>query len=149
MKWLLFQVLRPYTFISNLKVWDFYIEETLSEGPSYDWELRGRQERLAEETAEKPDSSGPKSQRRIEWPCYDSLSKTVPDAITKLLQDLQSLEAELGQTSEKWKDTWDKIKTTQRTETKLESKVRLTGLNISIQKFHQLSIFGVLVTAQF
>lgn len=135
----MFQVLRPYTFISNLKVWDFYIEETLSEGPSYDWELRGRQERLAEETAEKPESSGPKSQRRIVWPCYDSLSKAVPDAITKLLQDLQSLEAELGQTSEKWKDTWDKIKTTQRTETKLESKVRLTGLNVFLTEFHQLS----------
>lgn len=121
-----FQVLRPYTYISNLKVWDFYMEETLSEGPSYDWELRGRPERVAEETQEKPDSSGPKSQRRIVWPCYDSLSKTVPDAITKLLQDLQSLEAELGQTSEKWKDTWDKIKTTQRTEAKLESKVRVS-----------------------
>uniref|UniRef100_A0A3B4V1C2 SET binding factor 1 n=1 Tax=Seriola dumerili TaxID=41447 RepID=A0A3B4V1C2_SERDU len=118
------EVLRPYTFISNLKVWDFYMEETLSEGASYDWETRGRQERVAEEMAEKPDTSGPKSQRRIVWPCYDSLSKVVPDAITKLLQDLQSLEAELGQTSEKWKDTWDKIKTAQRTETKLESKVR-------------------------
>uniref|UniRef100_A0A673CH29 SET binding factor 1 n=1 Tax=Sphaeramia orbicularis TaxID=375764 RepID=A0A673CH29_9TELE len=106
------EVLRPYTFISNLKVWDFYTEETLSEGPSYDWELRGRQERVAEEMPEKPDSSAPKSQRHIVWPCYDSLSKAVPDAITKLLQDLQSLEAELGQTSEKWKDTWDKIKAT-------------------------------------
>uniref|UniRef100_A0A671Y556 SET binding factor 1 n=1 Tax=Sparus aurata TaxID=8175 RepID=A0A671Y556_SPAAU len=133
------EVLRPYTFISNLKVWDFYMEETLSEGPSYDWELRGRQERVAEETPEKPDTSGPKSQRRIVWPCYDSLSKAVPDAITKLLQDLQSLEAELGQTSEKWKDTWDKIKTTQRTETKLESKVSslLMSSNLSHQRRSQ------------
>ncbi|XP_031697649.1 myotubularin-related protein 5-like [Anarrhichthys ocellatus] len=120
------EVLRPYTFNSNLKVWDFYMEETLSEGPSYDWELRGRQERAAEEAPEKADSSGPKSQRHIVWPCYDSLSKAVPDAITKLLQDLQSLEAELGQTSEKWKDTWDKMKAAQRTEAKLESKVRPT-----------------------
>lgn len=119
----MFQVLRPYTFNSNLKVWDFYMEETLSEGPSYDWELRGWQERVAEETLDKADSGGPKSQRRIVWPCYDSLSKVVPDAITKLLQDLQSLEAELGQTSEKWKDTWDKMKAAQRTECKLESKV--------------------------
>ena len=101
------------------------MEETLSEGPSYDWEARVRQERLAEETPEKPDTSGPKSQRHIVWPCYDGLSKVVPDAITKLLQDLQSLEAELGQTSDKWKDTWDKIKTTQRAESKLESKVAL------------------------
>ncbi|XP_041636303.1 myotubularin-related protein 5 isoform X3 [Cheilinus undulatus] len=138
------EVLRPYTFISNLKVWDFYTEETLSEGPSYDWELRGRPERVAEETPEKPDSSGPKSQRHIVWPCYDSLSKVVPDAITKLLQDLQSLEAELGQTSEKWKDTWDKIKTTQRTETKLESKPSFSSsLLMSSNLSHQRRSQGV------
>uniref|UniRef100_A0A8C9ZZY7 SET binding factor 1 n=1 Tax=Sander lucioperca TaxID=283035 RepID=A0A8C9ZZY7_SANLU len=133
------EVLRPYTFNSNLKVWDFYMEETLSEGPSYDWELRGRQERVAEETPERPDSSGPKSQRHIVWPCYDSLSKVVPDAITKLLQDLQSLEAELGQTSEKWKDTWDKIKNAQRTETKLESKVRPPSFSSSLLMSSNLS----------
>ncbi|KAM3588317.1 uncharacterized protein V6R79_026188 [Siganus canaliculatus] len=138
------EVLRPYTFISNLKVWDFYMEETLSEGPSYDWEVRGRPERVAEETADKPDTSGPKSQRRIVWPCYDSLSKTVPDAITKLLQDLQNLEAELGQGSEKWKDTWDKIKTTQRTETKLESKPSFSSsLLMSSNLSHQRRSQGV------
>uniref|UniRef100_A0A8C9ZYI5 SET binding factor 1 n=1 Tax=Sander lucioperca TaxID=283035 RepID=A0A8C9ZYI5_SANLU len=138
------EVLRPYTFNSNLKVWDFYMEETLSEGPSYDWELRGRQERVAEETPERPDSSGPKSQRHIVWPCYDSLSKVVPDAITKLLQDLQSLEAELGQTSEKWKDTWDKIKNAQRTETKLESKPSFSSsLLMSSNLSHQRRSQGV------
>ncbi|XP_030575652.1 myotubularin-related protein 5 isoform X3 [Archocentrus centrarchus] len=138
------EVLRPYTFISNLKVWDFYTEETLSEGPSYDWELRGRQERTAEETAEKPDTSGPKSQRHIVWPCYDNLTKAVPDSITKLLQELQSLEAELGQTSDKWKDTWDKIKTTQRTETKLESKPSFSSsLLMSSNLSHQRRSQGV------
>uniref|UniRef100_A0A7N5ZQP5 SET binding factor 1 n=1 Tax=Anabas testudineus TaxID=64144 RepID=A0A7N5ZQP5_ANATE len=138
------EVLRPYTFISNLKVWDFYMEETLSEGPSYDWELRSRQEHMAEETPEKPDTSGPKSQRRIVWPCYDNLSKAVPDAITKLLQDLQSLEAELGQTSEKWKDTWDKIKTTQRIEPKLESKPSFSSsLLMSSNLSHQRRSQGV------
>uniref|UniRef100_A0A6Q2YPU6 SET binding factor 1 n=1 Tax=Esox lucius TaxID=8010 RepID=A0A6Q2YPU6_ESOLU len=82
------EVLRPYSFVSNLKVWDFYTEETLSEGPSYDWELvqRGRQERLAEEVPSKPDTSTPKSHRHIIWPCYDSRIRAVPDAITKLLQ---------------------------------------------------------------
>ncbi|XP_035482431.1 myotubularin-related protein 5 isoform X3 [Scophthalmus maximus] len=138
------EVLRPYTFISNLKVWDFYMEETLSEGPSYDWEAGVRQERVAEETAEKPDSGGPKSQRRVVWPCYDSLSKAVPDAITKLLQDLQSLEAELGQTSDKWKDTWDKMKTTQRTESKLESKPSFSSsLLMSSNLSHQRRSQGV------
>uniref|UniRef100_A0A3B3VMZ0 SET binding factor 1 n=1 Tax=Poecilia latipinna TaxID=48699 RepID=A0A3B3VMZ0_9TELE len=138
------EVLRPYTFISNLKVWDFYLEETLSDGPPYDWELRSRQESLAEETAEKADTGAPKSQRHIVWPCYDNLSKVIPDAITKLLQDLQDLEAELGHTSEKWKDTWDKIKTTQRTETKLESKPSFSSsLLMSSNLSHQRRSQGV------
>ncbi|XP_047246390.1 myotubularin-related protein 5 isoform X4 [Girardinichthys multiradiatus] len=138
------EVLRPYTFISNLKVWDFYLEETLSEGPPYDWELRSRHERLAEETVEKADTGAPKSQRHIVWPCYDSLSKVMPDAITKLLQDLQNLEAELGLTSEKWKDTWDKIKTTQRTESKLESKPSFSSsLLMSSNLSHQRRSHGV------
>ena len=69
-----------------MKLWDFYTEETLSEGPSFDWELgRSRQERPAEEPA-AADSSGPTSQRQIVWPCYHSRSKLLPDAITKLLQ---------------------------------------------------------------
>ncbi len=81
------QVLKPYSFISNLKVWDFYTEETLSEGPSFDWELvRGRPEKPQEEAGDRQETTAPKSQRRIVWPCYDSLSKVLPDAITKLLQ---------------------------------------------------------------
>ncbi|KAM4615103.1 myotubularin-related protein 5 isoform 2-T2 [Polymixia lowei] len=139
------EVLRPYSNISNLKVWDFYTEETLAEGPSYDWELvRGRQEPVAEETPDKPDTSGPKSQRHVVWPCYDSRSKVVPDAITKLLQDLQNLEAELGQVSEKWKDTWDKMKISQRTEAKLESRPSFSSsLLMSSNLSHQRRSQGV------
>ncbi len=40
------------------------------------------------------------------------------------IQDVQNLETELGQPTEKWKDTWDKIKTAQRVESRLESRVR-------------------------
>uniref|UniRef100_A0A4W5KDN8 SET binding factor 1 n=1 Tax=Hucho hucho TaxID=62062 RepID=A0A4W5KDN8_9TELE len=140
------EVLRPYSFISNLKVWDFYTEETLSEGPSYDWELvqRGRQERLAEEVPDKPDTTTPKSQRHIVWPCYDSRSRVVPDSITKLLQDLQSLEAELGLPPEKWKDTWDKIKANQRTESKLENRPSFnSSLLMSSNLSHQRRSQGV------
>uniref|UniRef100_A0A673JHE5 Myotubularin-related protein 5-like n=1 Tax=Sinocyclocheilus rhinocerous TaxID=307959 RepID=A0A673JHE5_9TELE len=107
------EVLKPYSFISNLKVWDFYTEETLSEGPSFDWELvRGQPEKPQDEAGDRQETTAPKSQRRIVWPCYDSLSKVLPDAITKLLQVRnKNLETELGQPTEKWKDTWDKIKT--------------------------------------
>ncbi|XP_030630678.1 myotubularin-related protein 5 [Chanos chanos] len=139
------EVLKPYSFVSNLKVWDFYTEETLSESPSYDWELvRGRQEHPTEEGGERPETTAPKSQRRIVWPCYDNRSKVVPDAITKLLQDLQSLEAELGQVSEKWKETWDKIKTTQRAESKLESRHSFSSsLLMSSNLSHQRRSQGV------
>uniref|UniRef100_W5KRU7 SET binding factor 1 n=1 Tax=Astyanax mexicanus TaxID=7994 RepID=W5KRU7_ASTMX len=135
------EVLKPYSFVSNLKVWDFYTEETLSEGPSFDWELvRGRPEGPTEEAAaDRPETgAAPKSQRRAVWPCYDSLSKVLPDAITKLLQDVQTLEAELGHVSDKWKDTWDKIKMTQRTETKLESRHSFSSsLLMSSNLIHQ------------
>uniref|UniRef100_A0A3B3S7Q2 SET binding factor 1 n=1 Tax=Paramormyrops kingsleyae TaxID=1676925 RepID=A0A3B3S7Q2_9TELE len=131
------EVLKPYSYISNLKVWSFYTEETLSEGPSYDWELVQGKPEPAEE-GEKADSSAPRSQRKVVWPCYDNHMKVVPDAITKLLQELQSLEAQLGLVSDKWKDTWDKIKTTQRTETKGNSRASFSSsLLMSSNLSHQ------------
>ncbi|XP_069764359.1 myotubularin-related protein 5 isoform X9 [Narcine bancroftii] len=115
------EVLRPYGNISNLKVWDYYTHETLSEGPPYDWELvYGRREQM--DDGERTDTMAPQTQRKIVWPCYDNQNKTEPDAISKLLEELQMLECELGQVPDKWKETWDKIKTTQRTESKQEGK---------------------------
>ncbi|XP_041058167.1 myotubularin-related protein 5 isoform X4 [Carcharodon carcharias] len=111
------EVLRPYGNISNLKVWDYYTHETLSEGPPYDWELvYSRREQVDD------GERAPRTQRKIVWPCYDNQNKTEPDAISKLLEEMQSLESELGQVPDKWKETWDKIKTTQRTESKQEGK---------------------------
>ncbi|XP_016137105.1 myotubularin-related protein 5 isoform X1 [Sinocyclocheilus grahami] len=139
------EVLKPYSFISNLKVWDFYTEEMLSEGPSFDWELvRGRPEKPQEEAGDRQETTAPKSQRRIVWPCYDSLSKVLPDAITKLLQDVQNLETELGQPTEKWKDTWDKIKAAQRVESRLESRHSFSSsLLMSSNLSHQRRSQGV------
>uniref|UniRef100_A0A8B9T5F9 SET binding factor 1 n=1 Tax=Anas platyrhynchos TaxID=8839 RepID=A0A8B9T5F9_ANAPL len=79
------EVLRPYSNISNLKVWDYYTEETLSEGPSYDWELvQGQPEHVEE--ADRQDTSAPQTKRKIIWPCYDNRSRVEPDAISKLLE---------------------------------------------------------------
>lgn len=78
-------MLRPYSNISNLKVWDYYTEETLSEGPSYDWELvQGQPEHVEE--ADRQDTSAPQTKRKIIWPCYDNRSRVEPDAISKLLE---------------------------------------------------------------
>ncbi|XP_055509185.1 myotubularin-related protein 5 isoform X4 [Leucoraja erinacea] len=115
------EVLRPYGNISNLKVWDYYTHETLSEGPPYDWELvYGRREQV--DDGERMDTMAPQTHRKIVWPCYDNQNKTEPDAISKLLEEMQMLECELGQVPGKWKETWDKIKTTQRTESMQEGK---------------------------
>lgn len=78
-------MLRPYSNISNLKVWDYYTEETLSEGPSYDWELAQGQPEPPEEP-DRQDTAAPQSKRRIIWPCYDNRSRVEPDAISKLLE---------------------------------------------------------------
>uniref|UniRef100_A0A8V5GE46 Uncharacterized protein n=1 Tax=Melopsittacus undulatus TaxID=13146 RepID=A0A8V5GE46_MELUD len=109
------EVLRPYSNISNLKVWDYYTEETLSEGPSYDWELAQGQPEPVED-ADRQDTGAPQTKRKIIWPCYDNRSRVEPDAISKLLEELHNLEMELGQIPERWKDTWDKVKASQRTE---------------------------------
>ncbi|XP_042191162.1 myotubularin-related protein 5 [Callorhinchus milii] len=115
------EVLRPYSNISNLKLWDYYTHETLSEGPPYDWELiHGRSEQGID--GERADSGASHTQRSIVWPCYHNQHKTEPDAITKLLEELQVLETELGQVPERWKETWDKIKATQRPESRPESR---------------------------
>uniref|UniRef100_A0A8C3NJ07 Uncharacterized protein n=1 Tax=Geospiza parvula TaxID=87175 RepID=A0A8C3NJ07_GEOPR len=79
------EVLRPYSNISNLKVWDYYTEETLSEGPPYDWELAQGQPEPAEEP-DRQDTAAPQSKRRVIWPCYDNRSRVEPDAISKLLE---------------------------------------------------------------
>ena len=78
------QVLRPYSNVSNLKVWDFYTEETLAEGPPYDWELAQGPPEPPEE--ERPDGGAPQSRRRVVWPCYDSRPRAQPDAISRLLE---------------------------------------------------------------
>lgn len=83
--WFYLQVLRPYSNISNLKVWDYYTEETLSEGPSYDWELVQCQVEPAEEISQQ-DMSTPQSRRKIIWPCYDNRRRMEPDAISQLLE---------------------------------------------------------------
>ena len=70
--------------MSNLRIWDFYTEEALSEGPPYDWELaQGPPEPLEEE---RPDGGAPQSRRRVVWPCYDNRPRVQPDAISRLLE---------------------------------------------------------------
>ncbi|XP_049627491.1 myotubularin-related protein 5 isoform X4 [Suncus etruscus] len=132
------EVLRPYSNVSNLKVWDFYTEETLAEGPPYDWELAQGPPEPPEE--ERPDGGAPQSRRRVVWPCYDSLPRAQPDAISRLLEELQRLETELGRPAERWKDTWDRVKASQRLEGRPKGRGTLSSLLVSSVPQHRRSL---------
>ncbi|XP_013366856.1 PREDICTED: myotubularin-related protein 5 isoform X3 [Chinchilla lanigera] len=132
------EVLRPYSNVSNLKVWDFYTEETLAEGPPYDWELAQGPPEPSEE--ERPDGSAPQSRRRVVWPCYDSRPRVQPDAISRLLEELQRLETELGRPPERWKDTWDRVKAAQRLEVRPDGRGTPSSLLVSSVPHHRRSL---------
>ncbi|VTJ75756.1 Hypothetical predicted protein [Marmota monax] len=132
------EVLRPYSNVSNLKVWDFYTEETLSEGPPYDWELAQGPPEPPEE--ERPDGGAPQSRRRVVWPCYDSRPRVQPDAISCLLEELQRLETELGRPPERWKDTWDRVKAAQRLEGRIHGRGTPSSLLVSSVPHHRRSL---------
>ncbi|XP_053318748.1 myotubularin-related protein 5 isoform X3 [Spea bombifrons] len=134
------EVLRPYSSVWGLRVWDYYTHEVLSEGPSYDWELlQGTQP----EEPERSDSSAPQTKRKIIWPSYHAPARLQMDAITHLLEELQSLETDLGQVPERWKETWDKIKAAHRTEARHEgrkSSALLMPSGVSSQR-HSLGVY--------
>ncbi|XP_032609797.1 myotubularin-related protein 5 isoform X1 [Hylobates moloch] len=132
------EVLRPYSNVSNLKVWDFYTEETLAEGPPYDWELAQGPPEPPEE--ERSDGGAPQSRRRVVWPCYDSCPRAQPDAISRLLEELQRLETELGRPPERWKDTWDRVKAAQRLEGRPDGRGTPSSLLVSTAPHHRRSL---------
>ncbi|XP_042323603.1 myotubularin-related protein 5 [Sceloporus undulatus] len=139
------EVLRPYSNLSNLKVWDYYTQETLSEGPSYDWELAQDQAQPLEDPGPPDTGAPPHSQRRIVWPCYDNCSRVEPDAISRLLEELQNLEMEMGQIPGRWKETWDKLKAFQRAEAQEDSggKGLASALLMASGLSHQRRSLGI------
>ncbi|XP_048526749.1 myotubularin-related protein 13 isoform X3 [Dendroctonus ponderosae] len=100
-------VLRPQSHLPCLEVWNYYLDENLHHGPSYDPEVI-QMDTQQEEEAEAADGSSKSSRKNVALG-YDCVDKVVPDAFSHLLEEIHKLETELGHLPQKWKVLWDKL----------------------------------------
>uniref|UniRef100_A0A8C0G3P3 SET binding factor 2 n=1 Tax=Bubo bubo TaxID=30461 RepID=A0A8C0G3P3_BUBBB len=114
------EALKPNVNMSSLKKWDYYVEEILATGPSYDWTMVMAKCSVSEE-ADQTDGSLSQTKRKIVWPCYDDVKKIQPDAISSLLNEIERLESKLNQSSERWQILWERVKINLKDDTRQDS----------------------------
>ncbi|CAN8027521.1 unnamed protein product, partial [Ixodes persulcatus] len=125
------EVLRPYSNISNLHIWEYYLEETLEHGPPYDPELV-----FLERGQRGPDPRGargslvPGGARKILYPCYDDVGGLQVDVFTQLLEALHDQEAALGHLPQKWHVLWNKL------DVPIVDTLRHSSFNVELVRSH-------------
>ncbi|KFQ27480.1 Myotubularin-related protein 13, partial [Mesitornis unicolor] len=103
------EALKPNVNMSSLRKWDYYVEEILATGPSYDWTMVTAKCSVSEE-ADQTDGTVSQTKRKIVWPCYDDVKKIQPDAISSLLNEIERLQSKLNQSPERWQLLWERVK---------------------------------------
>ncbi|OXB80533.1 UNVERIFIED_CONTAM: hypothetical protein H355_016323, partial [Colinus virginianus] len=117
------EALKPNVSMSSLKKWDYYVEEILATGPSYDWNMVAVKCSALEE-ADQTDGSVSQKKRKIVWPCYDDVKKIQPDAISSLLNEIERLESKLNQSPERWQLLWERVKMNLKDDTRQDNLQR-------------------------
>ncbi|XP_052225213.1 myotubularin-related protein 13-like isoform X3 [Dreissena polymorpha] len=128
-------VLRPYSNLANLKVWDYFTTEDLAHGPSYDIEVAQKELSQNEET-ETLEMLGQHT-RRVVNGCYDNVMLQQPDYFQWQFQEIQKLERDLEHLPRKWKTFWDRLQTPARDPNSLP---RETSLSMQLARSHGRSI---------
>ncbi|XP_023930025.1 myotubularin-related protein 13 isoform X2 [Lingula anatina] len=101
-------VLRPYSGIASLELWDYYLTEDLSHGPPYDFETMYMDKKQNEEI-EAIDGPLAPSSRRIVNGCYDTIWHLEPECFSLAFQDIHKTQTKLDHLPMKWKAVWEKL----------------------------------------
>ena len=79
-------MLRPYSNLANLQIWDYYLEEDLACGSSYDFESFAKEAQMQEAQDLNTDSSTPvTTQRKVFNSCYHNIDQMMPDNFSYLM----------------------------------------------------------------
>lgn len=81
--------MRPFTHLSSLKIWDYYLTEDLAHGSPFDFEVTAC-DLKTEEEQEMIDGPSTTSARKVINGCYDDVTLTEP-AVCKFLLQVSSL----------------------------------------------------------
>lgn len=126
-------VLRPYSNLSNLKIWDYYVTEDLAHGPSYDIEVTQREIRQNED--QEPVETIGQPRRKVVNVCYDNILIQQPDNFQWQFQEIHKLENDLGHLPRKWKSFWDKLEAPHQ-----DSILRQSSFTMQLARSHGRSI---------
>jgi len=99
-------VLRPFSHMSDLVLWDYYVKEELRYGPSYDLEIAGLELQREQEVDCLTDQPSMRLANHSMTHGYDSVITDQPNITTHLLKRIEDLEAELGLLPHRWQHHW-------------------------------------------